>query len=62
MSWIAERLGVAPARTDAPPRGPSRRVLSADTRARLGVALAYPSFREGLAELLPGGPPSRAPP
>ncbi len=53
VEWIAARLGVAPGRTDAPAAGPSRRVRSEATRRALGVALAYPSFREGLAALLP---------
>jgi nucleoside-diphosphate-sugar epimerase len=53
VEWIAGRLGIAPRRTEAAPPGPNRRVLSAATREVLGVTLAYPSFREGLAPLLP---------
>ncbi len=50
--WIAARLGIPPPRSDAgPPPGPNRRILSDATRAALGVALAYPSFRDGLAAL-----------
>jgi len=53
VEWIAARLGVSPRRTEASRRGPNRRVLSASTREALGVALAYPSFRDGLLPLLP---------
>jgi len=54
VTWVAERLGVEPARRDAPgPPGPNRRILSERTRAALGVDLRYPSFREGFAPLLP---------
>ena len=55
--WIAQRLQVSPAQPrergepDAPPR-PNRRVLSAKSRQALGVALRYPSYREGLDALL----------
>jgi nucleoside-diphosphate-sugar epimerase len=52
VEWIAGRLGIAPRCAEAPPAGSNRRVLSARTRAALGVALRYPSFREGLAPLL----------
>jgi nucleoside-diphosphate-sugar epimerase len=54
VSWIAERIGVEPRRAESAPPGPSRRILSHRTRAALGVTLAYPSFREGLAPLLGG--------
>jgi nucleoside-diphosphate-sugar epimerase len=51
--WIAERLGidppVLPAEAKAPVRA-DRRIHASWTRARLGIALAYPSFREGLVE------------
>jgi nucleoside-diphosphate-sugar epimerase len=51
--WIAARLGIPPPRSDAePPPGPNRRILSDATRAALGVELAHPSFREGLAPLV----------
>ena len=54
VTWVAARLGVEPTRRDAPgPPGPNRRILSERTRATLGVTLRYPSFREGLAGLLP---------
>jgi nucleoside-diphosphate-sugar epimerase len=51
VSWIAERLAIDPSSVSAPSGGPDRRVLSERTRAELGVALRYPSFREGLAEV-----------
>jgi nucleoside-diphosphate-sugar epimerase len=53
VEWIAARLGIPPPRAEQRRRGPDRRVLSAATREALGVALAYPSFREGLAPLVP---------
>jgi len=54
ITWFAEQLRFEPARRDAPgPPGPNRRILSERTRAALGVALRYPSFREGFAGLLP---------
>jgi nucleoside-diphosphate-sugar epimerase len=53
VTWIAERIGIAPPRADGPAApGPDRRVLSSRSRTALGVTLAYPSFREGLAPLL----------
>jgi nucleoside-diphosphate-sugar epimerase len=55
VEWIAARLGIAPPRGVAAP-GPSRRIRSERTRAALGVTLAHPSFRHGLAALFP--PPS----
>lgn len=58
--WIARRLGIEPARRDADDAAPqggrsaaNRRVLGERTRAELGVALRYPTFRDGLAPLLP---------
>jgi nucleoside-diphosphate-sugar epimerase len=55
VEWIAARLGIPAPRTREPAAaGPSRRIRSERTRAALGVALAYPSFREGLAPLLEG--------
>lgn len=56
VSWIAQALGILPHRDDAPWSGPNRRIVSARTRSTLGVTLVYPSFREGLAPLLPHGP------
>jgi nucleoside-diphosphate-sugar epimerase len=54
VAWIAARLGVEPARrTEPAPPGPDRRILSVRTRQELSVALAFPSFRDGLAPLLP---------
>jgi nucleoside-diphosphate-sugar epimerase len=53
VEWVAGRLGVAPGRAGTASPGPNRRVLSAATRAALGIALAYPSFRDGLAPLVP---------
>ncbi len=55
VAWICGRLGIAPPVSEAPAGGPSRRIRSERTRAALGVALAYPSFRDGLAPLLPRG-------
>lgn len=53
VEWIAARLGIVPRRAEAPHAGPNRRVLSTATRDALDVALAYPSFRDGLAPLIP---------
>jgi nucleoside-diphosphate-sugar epimerase len=53
VEWIAGRLGVEPPRADSAAPGPSRRILSGRTRAALSVKLAYPSFRDGLAPLVP---------
>jgi nucleoside-diphosphate-sugar epimerase len=55
VAWVAERLGLPPPRAASAPPGPDRRILSARTRAALGVSLAFPSFREGFAALLPEG-------
>lgn len=58
VEWIAARLGIPPPRAEGgagPPgsRGTAnRRVLGERTRAELGFALAFPSFREGLEPLL----------
>ncbi len=55
VTWIANRLGIPPpvasadsTRLPGGRRGADRRVLSEKTRAELGVALRFPSFREGL--------------
>jgi nucleoside-diphosphate-sugar epimerase len=56
VEWIAARLGISPPRGEAP-AGPDRRILSERTREALGIALAYPSFREGLAALVPAARP-----
>ena len=53
VEWISARLGIPPPRGGGGRRGPDRRVLSALTREALGVALAFPSFRDGLAALVP---------
>lgn len=58
VRWIAERLVVSPAVHHAPRgeedrRAPHRRVLSRKSREALGVALRFPSYREGLGPLLP---------
>ncbi len=53
IEWIARRLGLAPQRNEAAAAvGPNRRVLGAKTRAALGVALRYRTFRDGFAPLL----------
>ena len=57
VSWIAGRLGITPARRDdddgrSRPRGAHRRVLAEASRHELGIELAYPTFREGLAPLI----------
>jgi len=57
VRFIAGRLGIDPPRgpADGPPggrRGANRRVRSEATRRELQIALAYPSFREGLAPFL----------
>ncbi|HUL59057.1 MAG TPA: NAD-dependent epimerase/dehydratase family protein [Anaeromyxobacteraceae bacterium] len=55
VRWIAARLGIPPHAAGAAAGGaqPNRRVLSARSRAALGVTLAYPSFREGLVPICP---------
>jgi nucleoside-diphosphate-sugar epimerase len=55
--WIADRLQLTPAlhreaREPGDRRGPDRRILSAKSRQALGVALRYPSYREGFDALL----------
>jgi len=54
VSWIAARLAIDPLRrpdgsSPRGRRGANRRVSSEATRLELGSALAFPSFREGLA-------------
>ncbi len=58
VEWIAARLGIAPRQVGSAAGGASRRILSERTRAELGVALAFPSFRDGLAPLVPAAPRS----
>ncbi len=60
VEWIAARLGIPAPRLSedvAPspvgPRGANRRILGDATRSELGLTLAWPSFREGLAPFLP---------
>ena len=56
VGWIARAARIPPPRAE---RGraaaPAGGIRSERTRAALGVALAYPSFREGLAALLARG-------
>lgn len=54
VAWIASRLGIAPKThleetATGRRRGANRRVSAEATRLELGVTLAYPSFRDGLA-------------
>lgn len=58
VAWIAARLGIEPASVPSGGeaggrRGSNRRISSETTRAELGIRLAYPTFREGLAPFLP---------
>jgi nucleoside-diphosphate-sugar epimerase len=64
VTFLAGLLGQQPARHPGPaPGGPDRRILSAWTRGVLGVALAFPSYREGFAALAgPGSGSGAAPP
>ncbi len=61
VEWVASRLGFAPTRREpaaGPPPGARpahRRILGERTRAELGLALRWPTFREGLAPLVPSG-------
>ncbi len=57
VEWIARRLGIVPPRSEAPATGPNRRILSERTREEIGVRLAWPSFRHGLAALVPAAAP-----
>jgi nucleoside-diphosphate-sugar epimerase len=52
VQWVAARLGIEPARSATPWTGPDRRIRGERTRAELGLALAWPSLREGLEPLL----------
>jgi nucleoside-diphosphate-sugar epimerase len=55
VRWVAERFGFDPIHATERSAGPAstnRRIGAAWSRERLGVALAYPSFREGLSEAL----------
>jgi nucleoside-diphosphate-sugar epimerase len=56
VTWVAGHLGIPPPRAApgaAPPPGPNRRIHGQATRAELGLALRWPSLREGLVPLLP---------
>lgn len=55
VAFVAERLGIPPPRAErsAPADGPNRRIHGERTRAELGLALRWPSLREGLAPLFP---------
>jgi nucleoside-diphosphate-sugar epimerase len=56
VTHLAGRLGIEPGRHAGPdPGGPDRCILSAWTRAVLGVTLRYPTFREGFEALLAAG-------
>lgn len=58
VEWLAGALGIPPPLSEgrgtpgAGRGGAHRRISSAATRAELGVSLAYPSLREGLAPWL----------
>jgi nucleoside-diphosphate-sugar epimerase len=57
VEWIAGRLGIAPPRAPGGEGaaggrgGANRRILGERTRRELSLALAFPSFRDGLAPL-----------
>ncbi len=56
VEWIAGRLGIPPPRRPESTGGRAaadRRISGERTRAELSLRLAYPSFRDGLAPLLP---------
>jgi nucleoside-diphosphate-sugar epimerase len=58
IRWVAEQFGFDPSRSDAGEGGSggaNRRVDASWSRERLGIDLAYPSFREGLGQA-PTGP------
>jgi nucleoside-diphosphate-sugar epimerase len=52
VRWIAARLGIEPHASEVDAGGPDRRIDAAWSRAVLGTELAFPTFREGLAEPL----------
>ena len=49
VRWVAARLGIEPHASDVDRAGPDRRVDAAWSRTVLGIELAYPTFRDGLA-------------
>jgi nucleoside-diphosphate-sugar epimerase len=53
VTWIAGQLRIQPARSEVPAGGPNRAIDSTKTRQALAVTLRYPTFREGLAPLIP---------
>jgi nucleoside-diphosphate-sugar epimerase len=65
VRWISERLGIEPpargesGAIDPGRRGANRRVIGERTRDELGLVLRFPSFREGLAPLIPARDASR---
>lgn len=64
VTWIANRLAIesprqsGDARDARGRRGANRRISALATRAELGIQLAFPSYREGLAPFLPRGWPA----
>jgi nucleoside-diphosphate-sugar epimerase len=55
VRWVAAGLGIDPPVRESGPasaRGGNRRISAAWSRAQLGVELAYPTFRDGLADEL----------
>lgn len=53
IEHVAAALGIpAPRGTQGTPPGPNRRILGEATRAELGLALRWPSLRQGLAPFL----------
>jgi len=53
--WLAEHYGFEPVRSPAgttPAAGTNRRISADWSRSRLGIELAYPSFREGMVRAL----------
>ena len=54
VAWVAERLGISPPAAARAYDGADRRIRAERSRAELGLALAFPSFREGVESLLAG--------
>ena len=57
IHWVAERFGFDPVHAPADSAvatGTNRRIGAAWSRERLGIELAFPSFREGLGEAFSG--------
>jgi nucleoside-diphosphate-sugar epimerase len=53
VAWVAARLCLPPPQGGAHVPGANRRISSLWSRAALGVVLAFPSFRDGFAPLVP---------